>query len=67
MYGKKSKIYVLIYCESLCGSLREVTIAIGGWLALLDLAVQELILDLHKKIADLSTDMKQAHFRRGEF
>lgn len=63
VYGKKSKIYVLIYCDKLCESLREVCVAVGGWLALLDTAVVEIVPELHKKIVDLSTDMKQAQFK----
>ncbi|ONH99885.1 hypothetical protein PRUPE_6G055800 [Prunus persica] len=63
-YRTKGKISVLINCLSLCDSLADRTVAISGWLALLDLAIQDLNLpDLRKKIADLSRDMKQAHFK----
>lgn len=62
VYANKGKIYVLINCEALCAGLHECTLAIGGWLALLHSAIQD-IPDLNKKIADLSTDMKQAQFR----
>ncbi|XP_050112139.1 U-box domain-containing protein 44-like [Malus sylvestris] len=66
-YRTKCKISVLINCLSLCSSLRDRTVAISGWLALLDAAVQDLNLsDLRKKIADLSRDMKQAHFTVSE-
>lgn len=62
VYKRKSKIFVLINCQSLCASLRERTLAIGGWLALLDSALAG-IPDLQKKIADLSREMKQAQFK----
>ncbi|XP_062015851.1 U-box domain-containing protein 44-like [Rosa rugosa] len=58
----KGKIFVLIHCLSLCKSLNENTVAVSGWLALLDSAVEDLP-DLRKKIADLSRDMKQAQFK----
>lgn len=60
-YVSKSKIYVLITCNSLQASIQEQTEAIGGWLALLESAVHENP-DLRKKVADLSRDMKQAKF-----
>uniref|UniRef100_A0A5B7C122 RING-type E3 ubiquitin transferase n=1 Tax=Davidia involucrata TaxID=16924 RepID=A0A5B7C122_DAVIN len=62
VYRDKSKIFVLINCQSLCASLQERTTAIGGWLALLDSAVLDFP-DLRKKVTDLSRDMKQAQFR----
>ncbi|KAF8397272.1 hypothetical protein HHK36_016184 [Tetracentron sinense] len=62
VYRNRSKIYVLINCQALCSSLQESTAAIGGWLALLDSAILDNP-DLHKKISDLSRDMKQAQFR----
>ncbi|KAK2988763.1 hypothetical protein RJ640_025922 [Escallonia rubra] len=61
VYTYRSKIFVLINCHALCSSLCERAVAIGGWLALLGSAVQDNA-DLHKKISDLSRDMKQAHF-----
>ncbi|XP_027111261.1 U-box domain-containing protein 44 [Coffea arabica] len=64
VYKHKSKIFVLINCLELCASLQERTLAIAAWLALLGSAVQDDgIPDLQNKIADLSRDMKQAHFR----
>ncbi|KAL5721031.1 hypothetical protein ACHQM5_013639 [Ranunculus cassubicifolius] len=63
VYRKRSKIFVLINCKSLCKSLQEVTVSIGGWLALLLSGVVDNNPDLHKKISDLSREMKQAQFR----
>ncbi|KAI4305288.1 hypothetical protein L6164_028660 [Bauhinia variegata] len=62
IYEKSSKIYVLINCKSLCASLQEHTVSIGGWLALLDSALQDNP-DLRKKASDLCRDMKLAQFR----
>ncbi|XP_054799637.1 U-box domain-containing protein 44-like isoform X2 [Prosopis cineraria] len=62
VYEKSSKIFVLINCKSLCSSLLEHTFSIGGWLALLDEALQDHP-DLQKKASDLSRDMKLAQFR----
>ncbi|KAK9279387.1 hypothetical protein L1049_013066 [Liquidambar formosana] len=62
VYRSRSKIFVLINCQPLCVSLQERTVAIGGWLALLDSALQD-VPDLRKKVADLSTDMKQTQFQ----
>ncbi|KAK3019279.1 hypothetical protein RJ639_004228 [Escallonia herrerae] len=61
VYTYRSKIFVLIHCHALCSLLRERAVAIGGWLALLGSAVQDNA-DLHRKISDLSRDMKQAQF-----
>ncbi|KAK4606073.1 hypothetical protein RGQ29_000375 [Quercus rubra] len=58
LYSKRSKIFVLVNCRSLCDSLQERTSAIANWLALLDSDLP----DLRKKIADLSRDMKQTQF-----
>ncbi|KAF3958188.1 hypothetical protein CMV_016880 [Castanea mollissima] len=58
LYSKRSKIFILINCRSLCDSLQERTSSIDNWLALLD----SDLLDLRKKIADLSRDMKQTQF-----
>ncbi|KAL6195426.1 hypothetical protein ACLB2K_031045 [Fragaria x ananassa] len=60
-FYSKGKIFVLIHCLSLCKSLNETTAAVSGWLPLLYSAVDDLP-DLHKKIADLSRDMKQVQF-----
>lgn len=65
VYRNRSKIFVLINCQSLCASLQEHTVAIGGWLALLESTLPEGT-DLRKKVADLSQDMKQAQFRVSE-
>ncbi|KAF8402635.1 hypothetical protein HHK36_010724 [Tetracentron sinense] len=65
VYRDRSKIYVLIHCEALCAALQELTIAVGGWLALLDSALLDNP-DLRKKISDLSKEMKQAHLRVSE-
>lgn len=62
VYRTRSKIFVLINCLSLCASLQEFTLGIGGWLALLDSEVHD-VADLRKKVADLSRDMKQAQFQ----
>ncbi|XP_043701306.1 U-box domain-containing protein 44-like isoform X2 [Telopea speciosissima] len=62
VYRNKSKIYVLISCRTLCAALQECSVAIGGWLALLDSTLQGNP-DLHKKTADLSRDMKQPQLR----
>ncbi|XP_058110260.1 U-box domain-containing protein 44-like [Magnolia sinica] len=62
LYKNRSKIYVLIHCQTLCASLHERTVAIGAWLALLDSALLSNP-DLHKKTADLSRDMQQAQFK----
>lgn len=62
VYRNRSKIFVLINCQSLCASLQKHTVAIGGWLALLESAQPEGS-DLRKKVADLSQDMKLAQFR----
>lgn len=63
VYKTRSQIFVLINCQALCASLQERTIAIGGWLALLDSVLTNDVSDLRKKIAELSADMKQAQFR----
>ncbi|PON85464.1 Coatomer beta subunit [Trema orientale] len=60
VYRSRSKIFVLINCVSLCASLQERTLAIFRWLTLLESAIVDLP-ELRKKIADLSTDMKQAN------
>ncbi|XP_059660878.1 U-box domain-containing protein 44-like isoform X3 [Cornus florida] len=62
VYRNKSKIFVLINCQSLRASLQQRTIAIGGWMALLESSLHD-IPDLRKKVADLSKDMKQIQFR----
>ncbi|XP_010253761.1 PREDICTED: U-box domain-containing protein 44-like [Nelumbo nucifera] len=62
VYRNKSKIFVLINCHTLCTSLEECTIAIGGWLALLDSVLLDNP-DLRKKVADLSSEMRQPQFR----
>ncbi|XP_057955140.1 U-box domain-containing protein 44-like [Malania oleifera] len=62
LYRNRSKIFVLINCKSLSAALQEKSIAIGGWLALLDAALQDHP-DLRKKVADLSRDMKLTQFR----
>ncbi|XP_042509189.1 U-box domain-containing protein 44-like [Macadamia integrifolia] len=62
VYRNRSKIYVLINCRTLYEALRECSVAIGGWLALLDSTLQDNP-DLHKKTVDLSRDMKQPQFR----
>ncbi|XAR58905.1 Ubiquitin--protein ligase [Bertholletia excelsa] len=62
VYRTRGKIFVLINCLSLCASLQEHTVAIGGWLALLDCSLPD-IPDLRKKVADLSRDMKQAQYK----
>lgn len=61
LYLKRSKIFVLVNCRSLCDTLQERTLAIAAWLALLDSAIHDLP-DLRKKISDLSRDMKQVQF-----
>ncbi|KAI8574025.1 hypothetical protein RHMOL_Rhmol01G0321900 [Rhododendron molle] len=61
-YRNRSKIFVLINCLSLCASLQECTLEIGGWLALLGSSIHDVV-DLRKKVADLSRDMKQAQFK----
>lgn len=61
VYRKRSKIFVLINCLSLSASLQECTLAIGGWLALIEPSLHDQP-EFRKKIADLSLDMKQAHF-----
>ncbi|PIA59456.1 hypothetical protein AQUCO_00400378v1, partial [Aquilegia coerulea] len=66
LYRKKSKIYVLINCKSLCLALQETAISIGKWLALLDSALLDhnnYNPELHKKVSDLSTDMKKTQFK----
>ncbi|XP_031389228.1 U-box domain-containing protein 44-like isoform X2 [Punica granatum] len=60
-YRERSKIFVLANCVSLATALQERTGAIGGWLALLDPALQGNP-EIRKKVADLSRDMKQSHF-----
>ncbi|KAL5580728.1 hypothetical protein UlMin_013170 [Ulmus minor] len=62
VYRSRSKIFVLVNCLSLCGSLHERALALSGWLNLLDSAILD-VPDLRKKIADLSRDMKQAQFK----
>lgn len=62
IYRNRSKIFVLVNCESLCVALQKHTVAIGGWLALLESILSEGS-DLRKKVAELSLDMKQAQFR----
>ncbi|XP_010264614.1 PREDICTED: U-box domain-containing protein 44-like [Nelumbo nucifera] len=62
VYRNKSKIFVLIHCKPLCASLHECSIAIGGWLALLESALIDNP-DLRKKVSDLSREMKQPQFR----
>ena len=63
VYRNRSKIFVLINCLSLSVSLQERTLAIGGWLSLIDSSLHHHPYpELRKKIADLSRDMKQAQF-----
>lgn len=62
IYRKKSKIFVLINCKFFATSLQEHTAAIGSWLALIESSLSDDLPDLRKKTADLSRDMKQAHF-----
>ncbi|CAN1282275.1 U-box domain-containing protein 43 [Linum perenne] len=64
VYRKRSKIFVLVNCQSLCVSLLERTVAIGTWLELIESSlVDDFVADLRKKTFDLSQDMKQAKFR----
>lgn len=59
-YRKKSKIYILINCKTLCTSLLDRSLAISGWLSLLDNDLLDNSV-LRKKASDLVRDMKQAH------
>ncbi|MCL7034547.1 hypothetical protein MKW94_021224 [Papaver nudicaule] len=62
-YRERSKIYVLINSEALRSSLQQRTVAIGGWLALLDSSINlDTNPELHKKTVDLSRDMKLSQF-----
>lgn len=63
-YRERSKIYVLVHCRQLCGSLRERAAAMAAWLVLLE-AEQELVgyPDLKKKMADLAYDLHQSDFK----
>lgn len=61
VYRGRSKIYVLMNCRSLCCSLQDRTVGIGGWLALLETGLSGFP-DVRKKVSDLSRDMKQAQF-----
>ncbi|OAY62511.2 U-box domain-containing protein 44 isoform X1 [Manihot esculenta] len=63
LYRKRCKIFVLVNCHSLRASLQDRTTAIGAWLALIESSLPDDVSDLRKKTADLSRDMKQAHFR----
>lgn len=66
VYRKRSKIFVLINCQSLCAALQERTTAIAAWLALIESSLQtddNHLPELRKKIADLAVDMKHARFR----
>ncbi|KAL2898630.1 U-box domain-containing protein 44 [Bienertia sinuspersici] len=62
---KRSKIFVLFNGRSLCKSLHDRTVAIAGWLALLESGLHGFP-DLRKKVYDLSRDMKQPHFAMTE-
>ncbi|CAI0392477.1 unnamed protein product [Linum tenue] len=65
-YRKRSKIAVLVNCQSLCSSLMERTVAIGTWLELIESTLlddDDIVADLRKKTADLARDMKHAKFR----
>lgn len=42
LYSKRSKIFVLVNCRSLCDTLQERTSAIANWLALLDSDLPDL-------------------------
>lgn len=63
-YRERSKIYVLLHCRPLCGSLRERAAAMAAWLVLLE-AEQELVgyPDLKKKMADLAYDLQRSEFK----
>nr|AFN53678.1 U-box domain-containing protein [Linum usitatissimum] len=64
VYRKRSKIFVLVNCQSLCASLLERTVAMGTWLELIESSLlDDFLSDLRKKTSDLSRDMKQAKFR----
>ncbi|CAN0854824.1 U-box domain-containing protein 43 [Linum grandiflorum] len=64
VYRKRSKIFVLVNCQSLSASLLERTVAIGTWLELIESSLlDDFLSDLRKKTSDLSRDMKQAKFR----
>ncbi|KAL2936640.1 U-box domain-containing protein 43 [Bienertia sinuspersici] len=65
VYKERSKIFVLINGRSLCKSLHDRTVAIAGWLALLESGLHGFP-DLRKKVYDLSRDMKQPHFAMTE-
>ncbi|KAH1090910.1 hypothetical protein J1N35_018167 [Gossypium stocksii] len=61
-YRKRSKIFVLINCESLSSSLQQLSSAIASWLALIESSLSNNLPDLRKKISDLSLDLRQSHF-----
>ncbi|XP_027336501.1 U-box domain-containing protein 44-like [Abrus precatorius] len=64
VYNNGSKILVLINCKSLCSSLQDRSVSIGGWLSLLASALPDADDDdLRKKVSDLSRDMKLVQFR----
>ncbi|KAL5995568.1 hypothetical protein ACLOJK_025632 [Asimina triloba] len=61
-YKSRSRIFVLMHCQTLCASLQERSAAIAAWLALLESALLSNP-DLHKKTADLARDMQHAQFK----
>ncbi|KAK1264497.1 U-box domain-containing protein 44 [Acorus gramineus] len=63
-YRDRSRIYVLIHSLPLCEALRDRSIAIGRWLALLEPSLASNA-DLRKKVVDLSVDMQNPGFSVG--
>ncbi|KAJ6822702.1 U-box domain-containing protein 44-like [Iris pallida] len=61
-YRSRSRIHVLINCIPLCSSLRDISVSLSSWLALLDSSLIPLP-DLRKKAADLSADMQNPNIK----
>ncbi|CAN6469850.1 unnamed protein product [Victoria cruziana] len=65
-YRTRSKIYVLINCQTLCDALLDCSTSIARWLALLQSSLAESdseSADLRRKTADLSSEMQLAQFK----
>ncbi|KAF3779042.1 U-box domain-containing protein 44 [Nymphaea thermarum] len=65
-YRTRSKIFVLINCQTLCDSLLNCSTSIARWLALLHSSLTESdsdSADLRRKMADLSSEMQLAQFK----
>lgn len=60
---KKSRLYLLIHCETLVKEIQKATYGIGHWLALVPSSNNSQYQDLGKKADEIAREMQQACFR----